>query len=278
MNERGHRTAGWQLEQSGPDAYEQYLVPAMFAPWAERLVDRVDLRPEDRVLDVGCGTGIVARRAASRGCNEGSVVGLDVNEGMLDVAKATASESRLAIEWKQGDATRLPFADDSFDVVFSQQALQFVTEPGAALREIRRVLAPDGRVAVSVWRPLEFNPGYVELADALERRVGDDAGTILRSPFPSWGREDLRALACDAGFDDPSITIELGSMRYPSAEEFVRREAASSPLSEPLGDVALEVREAIVRDVEDGLREYVDDDGIVFPMESYFLTARHEAY
>ena len=274
MSEPGNRTAGWQLEQSGPDAYEQYLVPPMFAPRAERLLDRVGLQTDDRVLDVGCGTGIVARRAASQVGDEETVVGLDVNERMLDVAKATATEDRLAIEWRQGDATELPFPDEAFDVVISQQALQFLPDPGAALREIDRVLAPDGRVAVSVWRPLKFNPGYVKLAEALEEYVGDDAGVMMRSPFPTWDGDDLRALARNAGFSEPSITIEIGSMRYPSAAEFVRREAASSPLSEPLGDIESEVREVLVDEVEDALREYTDDDGLVFPMESYVVIVR----
>lgn len=140
------------------------------------------------------------------------------------------------------------------------------------------MLAPGGRVGVSVWRPLEFNPGYVGLAESLQHNVGDDAGAVMRSPFPSWDGDYLRALARDAGFGEPSILIEIGSMRYPSAEEFVRREAASSPLSEPLGDVALAVRESLIHDVENGLRKYTDDDGIVFPMESYVLTAHREAY
>ena len=273
-NEPERGSSGWQLSQSAPEAYEQYLVPPMFEPWADRLIDRVGLRSGDRVLDVGCGTGIVARRAASRLGDEGTVVGLDVNDGMLDVARATASENRLSIDWRQGEATELPFVDESFEVVVSQQALQFVSEPRAALREIRRVLVPSGRVAVSVWRPLRFNPGYVELAEVLESYVGDDAGVTMRSPFPTWNREVLRTLARDAGFDDRATTIEIGSTRYPSAEEFVRREAASSPLSEPLGDIESDVREALVEEVGRALEDYTDDEGITFPMESYVLTAR----
>ena len=278
MDERKRQTAGWQLEQSGPEAYERYLVPPMFAPWAERLIDRIDLRTGDRVLDVGCGTGIVARRVAARMGDEGSVVGLDTNEGMLDVAEATAAESRLAIEWRQGDASEIPFPDGAFDVVCCQQTLQFVPDPGTVVREIRRVLAPGGRAAVTVWRPLEFNPGYVTLAEALEHYVADDAGMMMRSPFPSWDGDYLRVLARAAGFSKPSVFVEIGSVRYPSATEFVRREAASSPLSESLGDLAQEVREALVTEVEDALREYTDDDGLVFPMESYVLIVHREAY
>lgn len=270
--DRGNKPDGWQLDQNGPEAYEQYLVPPMFSPWADRLIDQVSLTGEERVLDVGCGTGIVARRAADRVSGRGEIVGIDVNEEMLAVARATASGSHLQIEWRQGDATDLPFTDSAFDAVFCQQAIQFFPDPTAALREIHRVLAPDGRAAISVWRPLEFNPGYLELADALGHHVGADAAEMMRSPFPQWTVTDLRSFGQDAGFTDPVVTIEIGSMRYPSVEAFVRREAASSPLSEPLEALDRDVRDALVENVRDALFEYVDDDGIVFPMESYFLT------
>ncbi|SDK83310.1 class I SAM-dependent methyltransferase [Natronorubrum texcoconense] len=275
MSDQERQSAGWQLEQSASEAYERYLVPPLFAPWAERLLDAADPQAGDRLLDVACGTGIVARSAASRVGEHGAVVGLDTNEGMLAVAAETTDDDRRpTIEWRRGDATDLPFPEGRFDVVCCQQALQFVDEPSTALEEMHRVLAPGGRVALSVWRPLEHQPGYVVAADALERHIGDEAGTMMRSPFPAWDGEFLRTLASEAGFDDVSITIEIGTMRYPSIEEFVRREAASSPLAEPIAAAEGTVRDELIRAVEDGLDGYTDDDGVVFPMESYRLTAR----
>lgn len=265
---------GWQLTESGPEAYERYLVPALFAPWAERLVEHANLRDGDGVLDVGCGTGVVARRAASRVGETGAVVGLDVNDGMLEAARATAAEiTTPTIEWKRGDATDLPLPDGAFDAVLCQQALQFFEEPSVALREMHRVLTPDGRLAISVLRPLAFNSGYDALSEALERHVGDDAGTMMRSPFPEWTGDELRALAAGAGFRDPVVTIEISSVRYPSVEEFVRREAASSPLAGPLGSLDRDVRETVIEEVEDALDEYTDDHGIVIPLEYYVLVA-----
>jgi SAM-dependent methyltransferase len=274
MNDQTRRSTGWQLDRSAPEAYERYLVPPIFVPWAERLVDRAGVGNGDRVLDVACGTGVVARRAATRVGDTGSVVGLDLNEGMLEVAAKTANEEQLEIEWREGDATELPFDEGRFDVVCCQQALQFFDDPTAALEEMRRAGTSDGCIALSVWRPLEYHPGYVVLAEALERHVGEEAGAMMRSPFPAWNEEELRTLALDAGFGGVSIALESDSVRYPSVEEFVRREAASSPLAEPIGAAGDDVRDALVATVEDGLDEYVDDDGVVFPMESYVLIPR----
>ncbi len=274
MNDQTTQSTGWQLDRSAPEAYERYLVPPIFAPWAERLLDRTDVGNGDHVLDVACGTGVVARHAVARVGETGSVVGLDRNEGMLEVAAQTATEEQLEIEWREGDATELPFSEGQFDVVCCQQALQFVDDPTAALEEMHRVLESDGCVALSVWRPMAYQPGYVVLAEALERHVGEEAGAMMRSPFPTWDEAELRTVAHDAGFGEASVAIEIGSVRYPSAAAFVRREAASSPLADSIRAADRGVRDALVVAVEDGLEAYTDDDGVVFPMESYALTLR----
>ncbi|MCU4926117.1 methyltransferase domain-containing protein [Halobacteria archaeon AArc-dxtr1] len=273
MSNHASQSTGWQLEQSAPEAYEKYLVPPIFAPWADRLIETSEVQAGDRVLDVACGTGIVTRRAASRVGESGAVVGLDINNGMLAVAAETAVETQPSIEWQQGDATDLPFPDESFDIVCCQQALQFFDDPVAAVEEMRRVLTPGGCVALSVWRPLDYNPAYVVLADALEHHISDEAGTMMRAPFPAWNGEELRTLVRDGGFDDVSVTIEIGSVRYPSVEEFVRREAASSPLAEPIAAIDRTVRDELIQAVKDASKAYLDDEGVVSPMESYAVTA-----
>ena len=265
---------GWQLTESGPEAYEQYLVPSIFTPWAERLIEHTNLQDGDRVLDVGCGTGIVARRAAAHVGEQGTVVGVDINEGMLKVAKTAAADLTPRIEWRQEDATTLSFPDEAFDVIFCQQALQFIERPAVALREIRRVLAPNGRIAVSVLRSLAFNAGYDKLAGALERHVGAEAGMMMRSPFRGYSREELHTLAEDAGFDGSVVTIQISSVRYPSVEEFVRREAASSPLAGLLGSLNRDVRETLLEDVEEVLQDYIDDQGLVIPLDSHVLVSQ----
>ena len=273
MSHHASPSGGWQVEHSASEAYEQYLVPPIFAPWAERLLETVDVESGEQFLDLACGTGIVARRGAARVGEDGSVVGLDINEDMLATARNAAGDRADSITWKQGDATDLPFDDGHFDVVCCQQALQFFEEPGAALAEVHRVLRPGGRAAASVWRPLAFQPAYVALADALERHVRPEAGAMMRSPFPDWDGATLREHFRGAGFADVSITVEIGSVRYPSVATFVRREAASSPLAESIAALDREPREALLEEVAEALEGYRDDDGIVSPMESFVVRA-----
>lgn len=265
---------GWQLEADSAEAYERYLVPVMMARWADLLLDAAAPGPRARVLDVGCGTGIVARRAAARVGAGGRIVGLDLNEGMLAVARAASATVRPAIEWRQGNAAELPFPEGSFDAVLSQQMLQFASDPSAVLREIRRVLSPEGRAAVLVCRPIAHSPDYATLAGLLGRHAGPEAEAMMRSPFPAWTVDDLRALVAGAGLRDTRVRIDAGSVRYPSAREFLRREAASSPLAGPLAVLGPDEREALIQELEVSLRSRRDDEGVVLPLEAYVVVAR----
>ena len=265
---------GWQLAGNSAEAYERYLVPVIFAPMAERVLDLAGVQPADRVLDVGCGTGIVARRAAARVGPRGSVTGLDLNADMLSVARAVSEGSVPAIAWQPGDAARLPFEDGSFDVVTSQQALQFFPEPATALREVRRVLSDRGRMAIAVLRAIHHTPVYGPVADALERHAGRQAGGMMRSPFPSWDREHLRALVSGGGFRGVHIRTDISHVRFPSVEALLQREAASSPLATALSSLEPRVWAALIRDLESSLGEFLDDDGIVFPMQTFVALAR----
>lgn len=198
------------------------------------------------------------------------MTGQDVNEAMLTTARRLAP----AIVWRQGDAADLPYSDASFDVVFCQQVLQFLSDPDLAVREMQRVLGEGGRTAVAVLRSLDRHPTYAVFANALERYVGSDAGEMMRSPFPSLEADELRELLTSAGFDELRVVIDVRGIRYPSAEEFVRQEAASSPLAGPIAELSADVREAMVEDVTDELRGFTDDDGIVFPMETFMAVGR----
>lgn len=265
----------WQLDESSAKAYERYLVPLFFAPGSQYLVELAALKGGEQVLDVACGTGIVARTAAGRVGNNGTVIGLDVNEGMLEVARTTSSNIHPHIEWRKGDVKEIPFQDLSFDVIFCQQGLQFFPDRLVALREIHRVLKENGRLVLSAMRPIKHNPSYAILAEALERHVGADAGMMMRAPFLSLNTDELRDLIVTAGFHDLRILIGIGPARYPSIKEFVLREAASSPLAKEIKSLSDDVFQALIHDLDLPFREYSDDDGIIFPTETYLAIARH---
>src|SRR5207245_11468195 len=164
------------------------MVPAIFARWAADLVDLAGVRPGQRVLDVACGTGAVTRVAAERVGPTGRAVGLDLNPDMLGAARVS---SPPAIEWYEGSAVSLPFPDGAFDVVLCQQGLQFFPDRAVALGEMRRVLGSGGRLAVSVWRSIEHQPGDQPLDGALAKGVNPDNAAL--PPFGFGDRASLRA-------------------------------------------------------------------------------------
>ncbi len=269
MNEQQEIT-GWQLDGNSAEAYEKYLVRRFFRRWAERLVAHAEVRPGQRVLDAGCGTGIVAR-TVSETAPGAKVTGLDPNEGMLHEARRQDPGQRVT--WQAGALESLPFADDGFDLVLSQQVLQFVPERSTALAGIRRVLAPQGQLVFALLRGLDFHPSYAALAEALDRHVGRDAGEMMRAPFSGPAPEPMRAELKEAGFRDVEIRHDILDVRFPGPAEYLREEAASSPLAEHLGGLDPQTSGALIADLDAVLAPFMDDAGVVFPMETCFVRA-----
>ena len=147
MSQQGRR----QVRGNAAEAYERYLVPTMFTPWAHDLIGRAGLQSGERVLDVACGTGIVARLAAEAVGSSGQVVGVDLNAGRLEIVRAQTPTSGARVEWREGDVKALPYNDAAFDVLFCQQAFQFFPDKAQALREMYRGLTPGRRLVLSVW-------------------------------------------------------------------------------------------------------------------------------
>ena len=267
----------WQLEGDAPELYERYLVPAVTLPWAVDLVERVGVRRGDRVLDVACGTGVVARVAAARVGAGGHVAGLDVNGGMLAVARSQALACAVSIEWYEGSALALPFEDGEFGVVLSQLGLQFFTDRTAALREMRRALTPGGRVGVSVYSAIERNPATHALSDALDRHLGRGASHVKRSEHALADVEELHGLFADAGFADIRVETVVRSVRFASVAAYVRVQFTATPLAALLADRDPAARERLVAlviaDVSARLAPYVYEGGLAFPQEVHIARA-----
>ncbi|HKE13888.1 MAG TPA: methyltransferase domain-containing protein [Kofleriaceae bacterium] len=264
--------SGWQVSGNAPVAWQKYMIPACAEPFARNLVERVGLRRGQRVLDAGCGTGVVARMAVCEVRWHGKVTGLDLNSLMLDVARQASVFVHPEIEWVEGDMQKMPLPDASFDAVLCQWVLQYVPDRAAAVREMHRVLAPGGRLALSVFRGIEVNPGWVALQEALDVHVSQEAGDIFRSIFQMKDGEELRTLATGAGFHEVQVESHSEVCRYPGVAEFVRFELDSMP-TPALWSHFEKAEGAIVRDVSRAMAHWTDDHGVAFPATIWVLDA-----
>jgi SAM-dependent methyltransferase len=258
---------GWQVSGDAAEVYERCFVPAFFGQWAPRVADAGMLIPGDRVLDVGCGTGVLARAAADRVAADSQVTGFDLNEGMLAVARGL----RPGIDWRQGDATNLPFPDESFDVVMSQFALMYFPDRTAALKEMARVLTPGGRLAIAVWGPYERAMGYVILTEIARRRCGQAAADVLTAPFALGSKDELLDLFQAAGIAEVVVELRDGTMTFPTIEMFVETEVKGSPL-ETLLDA--ESYGGLMKEAQEKLRQFRANGGeVIMPMDAFVITA-----
>jgi ubiquinone/menaquinone biosynthesis C-methylase UbiE len=267
----------WQVAGGAAELYQAHLVPAVTAGWAAGLVDRAGVRRGERVLDVACGTGVVARVAAARAGRTGRVAGVDINAAMLGVARSLPAGTGARIGWVQGSALRLPWAEASYDVVLCQLGLQFVPDQLAALAQMRRVLVPGGRLGVSVYGPIEHNPATFALAQALDRHLGPDAPVTKRAEHALADAALLRTLAGDAGFQRITIVTETRTVRFASVPDYVRIQLTATPLASLLahqpGRPGQQLAEVLIADVAAALEPYQTAGGLAFPQEAHVLVA-----
>lgn len=260
-----------QVSRRAAEVYEEFFVPALFGEWADRVVAEAALEPGQRVLDVGCGTGVVARRAFDAVRPGGAVVGVDPNEGMLRVARDTAP----ALDWRPGRAEALPFDSGSFDAVLSQFALMFFEAPADGIREMARVARPGGRITVAVWDRIEASPGYSALADLLGRLFGDWAAGALRAPFAMGEPGRLRDLFARGGLPRAEVRTRVGRARFPSLRSWMHTDVRGWTLSEDIDDAQFE---RLVDEAEAELGPFVADDGSVsFEVSAHIVVAEAPA-
>ena len=254
-----------QAQIAAATAYEELFVKGLFREWTSRVMDAALVNSGQRVLDVACGTGVLAREAALRVGPTGFVVGLDPNPGMLAVAERLTP----TVEWRQGIAQSLPFADQSFDAVVSQFGLMYFGECRQALIEMLRVLRSRGRLAVAVWNSLDSMPAYSCEVALLERIAGKRAADALRAPFVLGDRKDLATLFAKAGIESVAITTQDGTARFPSIRTMVEADLRGWL---PILDVVLseEVIQRILAEAEGDLSPYLTDEGSVI-----FETSAH---
>lgn len=258
-----------EAQVAAANAYEALFVPALFGQWASRVLDAANVAAGQRVLDVACGTGVLAREAYLRTGTTGYVAGLDPDLGMLAVAR----DSCPSVDWRQGTAESMPFPDALFDAVVSQFGLMFM-DRGRAIREMLRVLKPDGRLVVAVWDAAGNIPAYAAEIALLDRVAGTRAADALRAPFVLGDRKLLAETFDDAGARSVAISTASGVARFPGIRVMVEADLRGWL---PVMGVHLTEEEIgrILEEAERVLASYVtEDDRVEFDATAHLVTAR----
>jgi SAM-dependent methyltransferase len=251
----GHTDAIADRAETSAEVFDRLFLPAISIPWAVRVAEAARLAPDERVLDVACGTGAVTAEALRRVGPRGGAIGLDISPDMLAVARGKMPD----LDFREGRAESLPFEEKVFDAVTCQFGLMFFEDREQALTEMRRVLRPGGRVAVVVWDRLEQTPGYAALTDLVERHLGAEAGKPVRAAFALGDVGLIRSLLERAGF----VAVEAASVEatacFPSLEDWVDAEVRGWIG----GDFGQEAYGALLDHARRVLAPYKHEDGSV---------------
>lgn len=261
----------WEVLGSGPEIYATVFGPAMMGVWPPQVLALATPQPGDRILDVACGTGVLTRPLAHALGPQGRIIGLDISSEMLDVARRTTVTPAGAapIEWREGDACVLPFAEASFERVFCAFGLMFFADRIAALREMHRVLIPTGQVTLTVWGAMSQCPGQTAISRSWERHFGADNAALFYRQHALGDPETVRALFHEAGFREVSVTTALGAVRLPSPEHLVRSYWAMTGIQ-----TDDRTRHLVIEEVSAALQPYVGAGGLVYPIEAALASAR----
>lgn len=262
---------GWNVPGSWVEIYETIFVPAMMGEWAPRVIALISPQPNEHILDVACGTGALTRFVAKSIGLTGRVVGLDISPDMLAVARTITTEGAQTapIEWYEGNVNSLPFENETFDLVFCAFGLMFFPDQIAALREMRRVLKPDGRIALSVWGAISKCPGQLAMKEVWERYFGAGEAAGFSRQHSLGDPQMVHSLVHDAGFRNVSVQPTVGAVRLLSPEHLVRSYGA-------LGGTQADeqTRAKVIAEVSTALQPYVSAEGLEYPIEAILASAR----
>ena len=252
-----------------PEYYDRVLVPLIFEEYAKEMASRLQ-QPARRVLELACGTGAVTKHLTGRLAADGRVTATDLNQAMLDVARANIVDAR--VDWRPADATKLQFGDGEFDAVVCQFGWMFFPDKATAMRESRRVLRSGGRLLYDAWDRIANCPVYFEVNAAIHEYFPNDAPTFYEVPFSMPDSGEHERLISDAGFVNASVEIVAHEGARMKASEMasgiVRGSPAVAEIEQRGGDVS-DVVEFVARRLE---RRF-GSDPFPSPMSALICTA-----
>jgi ubiquinone/menaquinone biosynthesis C-methylase UbiE len=255
----------WQLDLDAAKRYQEIPVPIILGPAAHALVDKVELNSGIMVLDVGCGTGAATRYAARFVGPNGRVAGVDINPGMIEVAKSLSESAVPPIDWYENSAFELPFEESTFDVALSAQTIQFLNERVAALEEMRRVLKPRGQLAISVWCEVGLNPYFDALMQAVANHLGAETASGLGAAFTLSNPSEIEALLVEAGLQNIKVEMCELSLKMPELREFAAKHIGATPMSTSFFASSESIQQDLVEEVADHLATYQTETDATVP-------------
>lgn len=222
----------YQLDLDAAKFYETHFVPTIFKNWSEILLDKTPLKFSDKLLDVACGTGIVARQARKRELHIDNIYGIDLNQGMIKVAEELAP----GINWVQGSADEMTFENDFFDKVVCQFGLMFFPKKVNALNELNRVRKKDGKIIMGIWNSLEENEAYYDLLELVEEVLDSETAEILKAPFKLGKKEDICELIEQSELTNYNIETVISEIQFPSIKYWIDCDIKASTIANSISD------------------------------------------
>ncbi|PYJ89647.1 MAG: SAM-dependent methyltransferase [Verrucomicrobia bacterium] len=262
-----------QFAGSIPAAYDRYLGPILFQPYGEDLAGRLAVDANSSVLELACGTGILTRILRDRLPATVRLVATDLNEPMIRTAAAKFNQND-AIEWKQADASSLPFDDRSFDAVVCQFGIMFFPDKILSAREAHRVLKPGGVFLFNVWDSLEQNPLGRIAHETISSFFEKDPPTFYQVPFGYHDHGEIKSVLAAAGFSEVRIDVVSKVSVAARAEDAAAGLVHGNPVSVAIAERDPSLLPVITTAVADALQKHFGGSMFRAPMRAIVVQAR----
>lgn len=250
-------------------------VMGRLAPFRAALVEDLRARPGETVLDLGTGPGEPALTIGTQVAPSGRVVGIDLSERMVEIARSTARDRGVRnVEFRVMDSSQLQLDDVGFDGVVSSFGFQIFTDPAAAAHEARRVLKPDGRIALSIWSTGDRVPFLDAIVAPMLEHAEPDENGYIPTPYETGGPGEMVALLEASGFRSARESRRAFRLAFASPEEYLEVLLRGTPIGHSLGEEDTGVQQQVLRATRTNLERFRTPEGIVLPAEAVFVTAR----